>query len=273
MSEEVDHSTHGREEPNDNNVGCDCTLGPEQAVCGAAGCRHCIGAGVHNARFKACTACQKYRALGLFHAALACRSCDGKGAVRTGASYVCNMCGESPCIDSEYPQGLIEARVGGSYSSFHLMDMTSYIFTICEKCLRTKLFPSFVVVPDVFDRDFWGGYETTQQAYARDLAAYEARVWLAKVRTVGNEDGSSPAHTKLLTGQCNQTEQCDSPALWRSLTSRAELGWQAVCDKHAAAVSLSNRLTPVSSVPQSVQTEEDRERVRLAWEGRARSVC
>ena len=55
---------------------------------------------------------------------------------------LCNQCGES-CQDSadmNY-EGLIETVVQGGYAA-KLGDMDSYVFSICEDCLR-KLFEGF----------------------------------------------------------------------------------------------------------------------------------
>src|SRR4051812_41653332 len=106
-------------------------------------------------KYKACHSCEEMRAQGRLEIALNCSSCKGKGIVRDYSSYQCNRCGWSmkateECEDNS-PHGLVEARVGGGYHSFHLMDCTTYVFSICEWCLR-QLFDEFKVPPTVNDR-------------------------------------------------------------------------------------------------------------------------
>jgi len=201
--------------------------------------------------YKACPWCEESRKAGLFDEILKCNRCSGTGIVRIPATYICNMCGGELCEkDEHYPSGLVEARVSGGYNSFHLFDCTSYEFSLCEDCLRNKLFPLLKVPPKVFDH-ISGEDEAT---YEQDLKQYAHRVWELN-------DGRQ---TKLASGLCNYTENCPKVPVWRSLRN-SQLGELCVCEDHRAKVSYSYRLAPIDTVPSEVKTEADSIAVANAW--------
>jgi hypothetical protein len=70
--------------------------------------------------------------------------------VRVIDDITCNICGESLlCCEMNY-EGLADVRLRGGYGSV-LGDEVQYNFSICEVCLRDKVFPLFTVEPEVID--------------------------------------------------------------------------------------------------------------------------
>lgn len=119
--------------------------------------------------FERCSHCVELHANGDFEAANHCWQCKGKGFCRKPESYLCNKCGErmtnSFDVHDNNVYGLVETSVSGGYASPHLFDMTSYIFSLCEKCLR-NLFGECKIPPRVSGEG---------NSYAEDLADYEIR--------------------------------------------------------------------------------------------------
>ncbi len=149
-----------------------------------------------------CSSCDAYRAVGDFENALACRDCKGKGCVRSPASYTCNMCGGSLCpeeghpIERAHPHGLVEVAVGGGYSSLYLSDMTTYRFSLCEKCLRT-MFRAFKVPPALSDSMGREGH-----TWEEDDEWIYRYVWMRQ----GGQERKFP------TGTCTYDEACSNKA-------------------------------------------------------------
>lgn len=70
---------------------------------------------------------------------------------------VCNNCGGSCQVGSfdskgkdKVYEGLLETEVHGGFFSSELGDMTSYRFSLCEKCL-SKMFSGFKVPVEIKD--------------------------------------------------------------------------------------------------------------------------
>ena len=61
---------------------------------------------------------------------------------------LCNKCGMSCKGEIGNFNGLIEYTIFGSYDSTHLVDMSNYTFSLCEKCLCV-LFNSFSIPIEV----------------------------------------------------------------------------------------------------------------------------
>jgi len=205
-------------------------------------------------KYKPCYRCTEYRANGDWDSALKCSNCDGKGVVRTAASYACNNCGGT-MSDGEgeqgWPMGLVEETVGGGYNSFHLLDCTTYTFSICEKCLRA-MFTAFKIPPTTYSRlgDSGGGYE-------EDLDYFHQRLWEAAGGDV----------ERLLAGGCNWRERCQEPAVWRCL-SFGKLRSECRCDTHKwhGVGYGGERLARFSDVPfLKAETEDQIARVDFAW--------
>lgn len=133
-------------------------------------------------KYKPCERCREAREAGDFDQAFACSSCKGRGAVRSRESWVCNGCGDCLCpgkegeMNGDCPHGLVDATVTGGYSSEHLSDMTSYTFSLCEKCLRDA-FATFKIPPKTAGYGF-SGEDEDEEPYTKevaDKAAYEAK--------------------------------------------------------------------------------------------------
>ena len=205
-------------------------------------------------KYKPCYRCAEHRASGNFDAALKCSNCDGKGVVRTAKSYTCNNCGEGLCPGDEeqgWPYGLVEETVSGGYSSFHLTDCTSYMFSICEKCLR-RMFTAFKIPPVVY-----GHLGSGQEDYSEDNDYYHQRLW---------EDAGGDVE-RLLAGGCNWREYCHEPAVWRCL-SHGKVRDRSRCDTHKwLGVGYGgDRIARFSDVPfLKAETEAELAREAFAW--------
>ncbi len=169
--------------------------------------------------YEICEHCQMYRESGDLESALNCKFCSGNGIVRSGSSYVCNKCGGPMCPSPSSPNrlvpyGLVEEKVTGGYDSFHLLDLNTYKFSLCEECLR-QLFDSFTFYPDVY-------YQGDKIEYSEDRKQYEDRVW--------RKSGGHIA--KMFTGKCNTVKDCDSLAVWRVSYGPRNLSADTCCEEH-----------------------------------------
>jgi hypothetical protein len=77
----------------------------------------------------------------------------------------CERCDKEKAMRRFY--GLVEHTVEGGYSSSHLLDCTSYTFSLCEECF-VRIMGTFVIPPAVRDL-IGGGPETTTWAEDREL--------------------------------------------------------------------------------------------------------
>lgn len=218
---------------------------------------------MNNEWFEHCPACARDREKGNFLAAGGCRACDGKGFRRKAETYVCNGCGGSMCAtkgrpDGDSPFGLVEAKVSGHYDSDHLLDGTSYMFSLCEGCLR-KMFREFKVKPVVFN--YMNGDDTN--TFARDEAYYQVRMWR----------DANGHREKLTTGFCNATPGCTERAVVRHFVS-GYMTDEAYCPAHAESHTCLNSRwvdeTLCTSIPleASERSEADKQRLidlALSW--------
>lgn len=122
--------------------------------------------------FTQCEKCKEARNSGNFLSANTCRDCEGKGFRRTRESYICNKCGDNLCSDScvnrNFPFGLVEANVHGGYDSKHLSDMTTYQFSMCEKCLR-EFFNTCKIHPKIHSCLHEDSYDEDNKNYERSV--------------------------------------------------------------------------------------------------------
>lgn len=210
--------------------------------------------------YKACRQCAKWRAEENFGLAVRCNSCKGTGAVRDHLSYVCNGCGGSmspgPECDDRSPHGLVEASVGGGYNSYHLTDCTTYIFSLCEKCLRGA-FTNFRVPPTVINR-LGDSHEGPETAYEQDLDYYLHREW---VRLGGQKEAFEK-------GLCTHRKQCGKPARWAVMHDATHVSGRAVCDEHLphSLNAVSNRCVPVEAVVKRPSLKSEFADMREAWD-------
>lgn len=186
-----------------------------------------------------CPRCRETREAGHLEAALRCPECKGRGIVRSRASFVCNGCGGGLCPDEpesdnpRSPHGLVEQTVSGGYDSYHLLDTTNYMFSLCEKCLR-GLFDSFKIPPAV-SCYLGDGFES----YAEERTGYARRLW----RDAGG-------HLERLAPRlCNATIECMEPACWQFIMSDG-LRDELRCEGHKRYYKCSNEwLVPLADVP------------------------
>jgi len=114
---------------------------------------------------------------------------------------LCNLCGESMSIegsiyDENHSFGLIDAKVSGEYSSYHLSDYTIYNFSLCEKCLR-QLFVQCKIKPDLkIDNEI--------ETFEKDQFEYEYKVW--------KNEGYH--HKAYVNGKCNYAKDCPNKAMY-----------------------------------------------------------
>lgn len=157
-----------------------------------------------------------------------CEHCKNTRQVIDPKEILCNMCGECMCplgtMNEQYPHGLHKAKVNGGFDSYHLFDMTSYIFSFCEKCLRT-LFNQCKIKPNLHE----GGpgdpldYDIL---WEKDQEAYAYRVW--------RDDGGH--HQAYLNRKCNEAKNCPNEALYTRL-SDGEFTEDCCCEKHKEILS------------------------------------
>lgn len=137
-----------------------------------------------------------------------CKRCNNSKLVLNPKDLLCNMCGGNMCHENaQYPQGLFNISVSGGFGSYYLFDCTSYIFSLCEKCLR-KSFNEFIIKPKVFESGCWYDYENdihkNDIPWEEDQKMYEDRLWV---------DSGGP-HKAYLNNKCNVIRDCSNDALY-----------------------------------------------------------
>lgn len=160
-----------------------------------------------------------------------CRQCKNTRQVINPEEILCNLCGECMCplgtMNEQYPHGLHNAKVTGGYDSYHLFDMTTYIFSFCEKCLR-RLFNDCKIKPSLYDTSFEGEL-TSEEQWDRDQEAYEYRVW--------KDEGGH--HQAYLDRKCNFAKECPNEAIYTQLISD-EFTENCSCEEHKKLWSYAN---------------------------------
>lgn len=165
-----------------------------------------------------------------------CRTCKNVREIIDPKEHLCNMCGGQMCHDitvpsgrwrCEDPHGLFEATVIGGYESYHLMDMTKYTFSFCEKCLR-ELFLQCKIPPklnemgigygsnglDIIDRD--------DRAWKDEVSSYEYRIW----KDAGGH------HEAYMNRKCNAVKNCPNEAIYTLLHNDTKFTEDALCEEH-----------------------------------------
>ncbi len=154
-------------------------------------------------------------------------------SVTITTDVLCNKCGGS-CVSQEwrsqvsngadvagYVEGLTNASVSGGYGSRYLLDMTTYAFSICERCLR-EMFDAFVIPPAV---GAYGGYacEPADDGYAAERAswAWHKAQW---------DQTSENRAQRREHGMCHDAT-CDEIGTMREAQTSGG-HWKWVCAKH-----------------------------------------
>ena len=168
--------------------------------------------------FVACTWCKDWDAKQRYFDK--CRRCNNSGLVPDPKEILCNLCGETMCpigtMNEQSPHGLYNAHVTGGYDSYHLWDMTTYTFSLCEKCLR-EIFNKAKIKPDLSDAA--GGLNP--YTYEDDLEMYEYRLW----KDAGGH------HQAYLDKKCNMVKDCPNKAKYTELVSD-DFTERAACEDH-----------------------------------------
>ena len=158
-----------------------------------------------------------------------CHRCSGTGQVIDPREILCNLCGESMCpLGTEFeqdPLGLINAQVTGGYFSDHLLDLNTYQFSLCEKCLR-HIFMKCKIPPKI------GEYNLLQEkpiwedgmTFEQDQASYEYSQW--------KEAGGH--HQAYLNRKCNIKKDCPNSAIYTYLFSD-DFSEDCSCEEHKGA--------------------------------------
>lgn len=160
-----------------------------------------------------------------------CRQCNNTRQVIDPRDILCNMCGETMCpigtINEQHPHGLYNESVIGGYDSYHLFDLTKYVFSFCEHCLR-NLFVQCKIKPGVFDVDM-DGETTIEEAWEQDQRAYEYRLW----KDAGGH------HQAYLDRKCNYRKDCPNEAIYTQLVSD-RFTEDCCCEEHKDLWNYSN---------------------------------
>lgn len=170
-----------------------------------------------------------------------CKFCQNTGTVIDPKEILCNQCGECMCpigsMNEQSPHGLHKASVTGGFDSYHLFDLTKYVFNICEKCLR-HLFMNFKIPPHVVDVM---GSVFEDDPFKSDQIAYEYRVW--------KDNGG--AHNAYLNGKCNVVKDCPNDAAYTHLNS-GSFSEDCSCKEHKDIRVYSNT-TQINFVPHKLK--------------------
>jgi len=151
-----------------------------------------------------------------------CEQCNNTRKTIDPKEILCNRCGgpQRPLgtHNEQYPHGLEDAEVTGGYESYHLFDMTTYKFSICEKCLR-EMFNQFKIKPTVFDR--MSGSEEIADPWTQDQEWYEYRIW---------KDGGGH-HQAYLNKTCNMRKDCPNKAVYTRRIN-GDFSEDCCCEEH-----------------------------------------
>lgn len=151
-----------------------------------------------------------------------CKRCNNTRQTVNPKKVLCNRCAgpQRPLgtMNEQYPHGLESVSASGGYDSYHLLDMTTYTFSICEKCLR-ELFNQFVIKPTVIEN--MRGSDKPADLWAEDQKYYEYRVW--------KDNGGH--HQAYLNRKCNFEKDCPNDAKYTQLIS-GDFTEDCSCEEH-----------------------------------------
>jgi hypothetical protein len=155
-----------------------------------------------------------------------CKRCNNTRKVISPKEILCNLCGECMCpigtMNEQVPHGLYKAKVIGGYDSYHLSDMSVYVFSFCEKCLR-QLFIQCKIKPDIRDH-------IDERSWDEDQKYYEYMIW--------KDNGGH--HQAYLNGKCNAEKDCFNKAVYTRFHNDTEFTENCACEEHKELRSYSN---------------------------------
>jgi hypothetical protein len=156
-----------------------------------------------------------------------CRACNNTRQVIDPREILCNLCGECMCpvdtMNEQVPHGLYQAEVTGGYNSYHLFDMSKYVFSFCEKCLR-QLFIQCKIKPEIFDIN-----RGREEGWELDQKYYEYMIW--------KDNGEH--HQAYLNSRCNTEKDCPNSAVYTRLHND-EFSENCACEDHKDEHAYSN---------------------------------
>lgn len=159
-----------------------------------------------------------------------CKPCNNSGFIPDPKDKPCNNCGGSLTIDDSHCKqafyGLIDCRVSGSYSSWHLLDSNTYTFSLCEFCLR-NMFKQFKVKPKM------GCYMGEESSFEEDDECYDYRIWKHEKKDV----------VAYQNGLCNRTMNCPNKAIYTFFKS-GSFSEDCACEEHKDARRYQHDLHP-----------------------------
>ena len=169
-----------------------------------------------------------------------CSACNNSQFVPDPYQHLCHQCGENmhipsgyhqrkkhddhsvlaEKIDNQYNFGLSRATVQGQYSSYYLLDMTQYTFSLCEKCLR-QMFMGFKIPPQITDFVSSDNARDNSVKWQEDLTQYEWRLW----------KDAGGMHQAYLEKRCNAIKDCPNQAAY-SIWYDGEFSEDCCCEEH-----------------------------------------
>lgn len=158
-----------------------------------------------------------------------CRRCNNTKKIDDPREVLCNLCGECMCplgtYNEQVPHGLYNAKVTGGYDSYHLLDMSQYTFSFCEKCLR-QLFIQCKIKPEIHDMNFDLNFNPTiayqEYSWEDDQKSYEYNVW--------RDNGGH--HQAYLNRKCNSIKDCPNDAIYTLLHNDIDFTENSFCEEH-----------------------------------------
>lgn len=179
-----------------------------------------------------------------------CSVCKNTGKAINPLEILCNMCGETMCpigtMNEQTPYGLVDAAVTGGFESYHLLDMSCYEFSFCEKCLR-QMFMQCKIKPyihDAWDHPINGTTPVyaTEYSWEEDQGVYLYRVW--------QTDGGF--HQAYVNGLCNVEKDCPNKAIYTVLLSD-EFTENCACEAHKERWSRTINAELVKFIPNKLK--------------------
>lgn len=172
-----------------------------------------------------------------------CGICKGLGFIQDPKEILCNYCGGSMHPDPsdvnwQTPDGLLNAKVTGNYSTNHLTDEVLYIFSLCERCLR-QLFNLCVIPPKIYD----SRSPSVELNYDADKKHYEYDQWV-------KNGGFSKAYRD---GKCNSVKDCKEKAKYTILYGNETFTENCCCETHLSDYNVTTWYVIVDFIPNNLR--------------------
>jgi hypothetical protein len=184
-----------------------------------------------SSQLESCTRCRPDRERGDWERAIRCGVCGGHGAVAKRDAVLCNGCGQSlypkvhpghEGINEQIANGLKDVQLVGGYDSDGLLDMSRYTFSLCERCIRLKVFSACVIPPKV-ETVGQGMLGWEPSSFEDDQKIWRYMEWK---RSGGHA-------TARLHRRCNAEVDCPEEALY-SVAYSGNVSDDCLCEQHKA---------------------------------------